>query len=217
MVRSLSRPSVFAELDAKRIAGTSLAISVHLLALAVLMMPTRWTPPAPPEPMQVVVPDVVRPEPIRPMPAPPERPVVVPRVPAPRPMPQVTPTPVTDPAPVLDAGTEVALPSDLGEPVDSFDPGPPALATLAYDVSPAPRYPRQALRAGLVGTVTLRVRVDENGQPQEVSIERSSGHRLLDQVARDQVLSKWRFHPATAPDGRRIAVWALVPIEFNLP
>lgn len=217
MVRSLPRPSVFAELDAKRIAGTSLAISLHLAVLAVLLVPTRWTPPERVAPIQVIVPEVVRPEPLPPTQPPPDpRPVVTPRQPTPTPVPQTAQTPVTESAPVIDAGTEAALPSDLGEPVDSFDPGPPALATLAYDVHPAPRYPRLSLRAGHEGTVTLRVLVDEHGQPQEVVIERSSGHRALDKAARDQVLAKWRFHPATR-EGRAVAAWALVPIEFSLP
>lgn len=218
MVRSLPRPSVFAELDAKRIAGTSLAISLHLVVLAVLLVPTRWTPPERVAPIQVVVPDLVPPRLVTPMPPPPDPlPVQPPRQSTPTVTPQATQTPATDSSPVLEAGSEAALPSDFGEPVDSFDPGPPALATLAYDVHPAPRYPRPSLRAGHTGTVMLRVLVDEHGRPQEVGIERSSGHRLLDQTARDQVLAKWRFHPATAPDGRRIAAWALVPIEFNLP
>lgn len=217
MVRSLPRPSVFAELDAKRIAGTSLAISLHLAVLAVLLVPTRWTPPERVAPIQVIVPEVVRREPLPPTQPPPDpRPVVTPRQPTPTPVPQTAQTPVTESAPVIDAGTEAALPSDLGEPVDSFDPGPPALATLAYDVHPAPRYPRLSLRAGHEGTVTLRVLVDEHGQPQEVVIERSSGHRALDKAARDQVLAKWRFHPATR-EGRAVAAWALVPIEFSLP
>jgi protein TonB len=218
MVRSLPRPSVFAELDAKRIAGTSLAISLHLAVLALLLVPTRWTPPERPAPMQVVVPDLVRPEPLPPMPPPPDPvPQVSPRQPSPAPTPQNAQTPVTETAPVVDGGTEVALPSDLGEPADSYDPGPPALATLAYDVHPAPRYPRPSLRAAHEGKVVLRVLVDAQGLPQDVLIESSSGHRALDKAARDQVLAKWRFHPATAPDGRRIAAWALVPIEFNLP
>lgn len=217
MVRSLPQPSVFAELDAKRIAGTSLAIGLHLVVLGVLLVPTRWTPPERAAPMQVVVPDLVPPTPVTPMPPPPDPlPVTPPRQQTPTVTPQVTQAPVTDAAPVLDAGSEPALPADTGEPVLSFDPGPPSLMTLAYDVHPAPRYPRQALRAGDTGTVLLRVLVDETGRPQEVVVERSSGHRLLDQAARDQVLAKWRFHPAQR-DGRTVAAYALVPIAFNLP
>jgi len=87
---------------------------------------------------------------------------------------------------------------------------------VAMNVHPAPRYPRQAVRAGLEGTVTLRVLVDEQGWPKSVEIERSSGHRELDRSAREHVLAQWRFHPAQR-QGRAISAYALVPIEFRLP
>jgi protein TonB len=58
--------------------------------------------------------------------------------------------------------------------------------------------------------------VDEQGWPKEVAIETSSGHRDLDRAAREQVLAKWRFHPATR-QGRAIPAYALVPIGFSLP
>ena len=96
------------------------------------------------------------------------------------------------------------------------DAGPPMVETLAYDVHPAPRYPRQAVRAGLEGTVTLRVLVDEQGWPRSVEIEQSSGHRELDRSAREHVLAKWRFHPAQR-QGRAISAYALVPIDFRQP
>jgi len=125
--------------------------------------------------------------------------------------------PVVDSAPVLDQGTEQAVAVDPGPAVeDSFAVGPPQVATLAYDVYPPPRYPRQSLRKGDTGTVLLRVLVDEQGWPKEAVIETSSGHRELDRAARDQVLAKWRFHPATH-QGRPIPAYALVPIGFNLP
>lgn len=219
MVRSLPHPSVFAEVDAKRIAGNTVVVLVHALVFAALMAPSNWEPPAPAPRTDVVVPMLTPPRPLPPVvPPPPQPPVQQPRVaPTPVPTPRVDPTPVVDTAPVMDIGTEIALPSDdAGPVVDSFDPGPPPLETLAYDVSPAPRYPRQALRSGAEGTVLLKVLVDEQGRPQDVAIERSSGHRLLDQAARDQVLARWRFHPATR-EGRAIAAYALVPIAFTLP
>ncbi len=218
MVRSLPHPSAFAQIDAKRIAGNTVVVMVHALVFAALMAPSNWEPPAPAPRTDVVVPDIAPPRPLPPPIPPPPTPVVQPRVaPTPIPTPRVDTTPVIDTAPVLDAGTEAALPSDdAGPVVDSFDPGPPQLETLAYEISPAPRYPRQALRSGVEGTVLLKVLVDEFGRPQSVSIETSSGHRLLDQVARDQVLAKWRFHPATR-QGRAVAAYALVPIAFNLP
>jgi protein TonB len=218
MVRSLSHPSAFAEIDAKRVAGNTVVVLVHALAFAVLMAPSSWEPPVPAPRLEVVVPIIAERDPPPPIPPPPTDPIRLPeRRPTPIPTPQVDTTPVTNTTPVLDAGTEAALPSDdAGPVVDTFDPGPPQVETLAYDVSPAPRYPRQALRSSAQGTVVLKVLVDAQGRPQDVVIERSSGHRLLDQAARDQVLAKWRFHPATR-EGRAVAAYALVPIAFTLP
>lgn len=213
----LSHPSDFARIDAKRIAGNSLALLVHALALALLMLPGTWEPPqSAPRPQTVVV-EYVPPKEIPPTLPPPTLPTIQPRrEPTPVTTPQTITTPVTDTAPVMNEGTEYAAPVEEGLPVDTFVDGPPVLETLAYDVHPAPRYPRQALRAGKEGTVTLRVLVDEQGWPRSVEIERSSGHRELDRTAREHVLAKWRFHPAQR-QGRTISAYALVPIEFSLP
>ena len=215
--RSLPHPSPFAAVDAKRIAGNTLALAIHAVVFAVLLVPSTWTPPAKPPAIEriVVVPDLVRVPEIPVTTPPPVQPVQ----PRPQPVrdPVATPTPVVDPTPVLDQGTEQAVEADPTPPIeDSFDTGTPRLATLAYDVYPPPRYPRQALRNGDTGTVLLRVLVDEQGWPKEVVVETSSGHRELDRAATQQVLSKWRFHPATH-QGRPIRAYALVPIGFSLP
>lgn len=216
---SLTQPSPFAAVDAKRIAGNTLALAIHAVAFAVLLVPSTWTPPAKPTSVErmVVLPEFVPPPEIEVIPAPPEQRVIE----RPRPTPVTTTVPTTVPAedspPLAEEGSEPAVATDPGPPVeDSFEVGPPALATLAYDVHPAPRYPRQALRRGATGTVLLRVLVDEQGWPKEVAIETSSGHRDLDRAAREQVLAKWRFHPATR-QGRPIPAYALVPIGFSLP
>lgn len=88
-------------------------------------------------------------------------------------------------------------------------------ASIAYETATAPAYPIQALRAGVQGTVLLKVLVDASGKPVRVMIEHSSGWRLLDDAAREHVLAAWRFHPAMA-DGHAIEAWALVPVRFNL-
>jgi protein TonB len=88
-------------------------------------------------------------------------------------------------------------------------------ATIAYETATPPTYPIQALRAGVQGTVLLKVLVDANGKPVQVAIERSSGSRTLDDAAREHILAAWRFHPAMR-DGHAIEAWALVPVQFNL-
>ncbi|WP_374473155.1 energy transducer TonB [Arenimonas sp.] len=222
MVRSLPHPtpsSPFAGLDAKRIAGTTLALCVHAVVFGLLLVPTRWTPPeAKPRPQTTVVemqplpPPEITPTQAPPTPQPERRPQ-----PVAQPQPQVQQAAAPDATPAFDTGEIEAPPAfDTGPAEESFDVGQPGLATLAYAFAPAPRYPRQAAIAGIEGTVLLKVLVDETGQPLEVAIERSSGDRRLDRAARDQVLQRWRFHPAQR-GGRAIAAYALVPVEFRLP
>ena len=222
MVRSLPHPtpsSPFAGLDAKRIAGTTLALCVHAVVFGLLLVPTRWTPPeATPRPQTTVIE-------MQPLPPPEITPTQAPPTPQPNPQPRpvtppqpfVQPTAPSETAPAFEIGEIQAPPAtDAGPAEESFEAGPPGLATLAYAFAPAPRYPRQAAIAGIEGTVLLKVLVDETGQPVEVAIERSSGDRRLDKAAREQVLQRWRFHPAQR-GGRAIAAYALVPVEFRLP
>lgn len=88
-------------------------------------------------------------------------------------------------------------------------------ATIAYETATPPAYPIAALRASVQGTVLLKVLVDTSGKPAQVTIEHSSGSRMLDDAARQHVLAAWRFHPAMR-EGHAIQAWALVPVKFNL-
>lgn len=88
-------------------------------------------------------------------------------------------------------------------------------ATIAYETATAPDYPIQAVRAGIQGSVLLKVLVSATGQPIEVVVQRSSGSRLLDDAARRHVLAAWRFHPAMR-NGHATEAWALVPVHFRL-
>ena len=76
-----------------------------------------------------------------------------------------------------------------------------------------PKYPVQALRLGQKGTVMLRVLVGIDGHAQEVTVEKSSGSRLLDQAAIDAVKT-WVFNPGFK-NGQPAAGTALVPISFT--
>jgi protein TonB len=79
--------------------------------------------------------------------------------------------------------------------------------------SPAPDYPREALRNGESGTVLLRVRVGADGVPAQVDVVQSSRSRVLDRAASETV-ARWRFRPAQR-DGRAVAGDVQVPIAFN--
>ena len=108
-----------------------------------------------------------------------------------------------------------AVPTTSAAVASSSDAVGDSDATIAYETATAPDYPVQALRAGIQGTVLLKVLVSASGQPTEVVVERSSGSRLLDDAARAHVLEAWRFHPAMR-NGHAIEAWALVPVRFRL-
>jgi len=110
-----------------------------------------------------------------------------------QPAPTAAPAPRPPPAPVAEVGTGGSAP----QPIES----------------PAPSYPREALRNGDSGTVLLRVHVGADGIPYAVDLVRSSRSRPLDRAAADAV-RRWRFRPAQR-DGQAVPGEVLVPIAFN--
>ncbi len=87
-------------------------------------------------------------------------------------------------------------------------------AEPAYDLNPAPEYPRLARRRGWQGTVLLAVEVKADGTVGAVSVRTSSTYALLDEAALEAV-GQWRFTPGTK-DGLPVAMEVLVPVHFVL-
>lgn len=83
-----------------------------------------------------------------------------------------------------------------------------------YFRNSAPAYPDYARRQGWEGLVILKVFVAKDGNPDQVSIEKSSGHQILDEAALKAV-KKWRFLPARI-GGLSFSSWVRVPIRFVL-
>lgn len=192
-------------------------IALHLAGFGLLALPQSFEFVAREVPKAAIEVEFVRvhqePErrPVPPVPPPPQRPTPQPRTVAPQPLPVV-----------VEPTSSIVIPTSLppgdvetvGEPVDA---GPVASteATLAYDRAPPPPYPPMARKRGQQGEVLLRVQVDELGRPVAVEVERSSGHRMLDRAAREHVLARWRFHPATV-GGEAVKAWARVPVAFRI-
>ncbi|UCE64323.1 MAG: energy transducer TonB [Nitrospirota bacterium] len=77
-----------------------------------------------------------------------------------------------------------------------------------------PLYPSVAKDAGWEGTVIVRVLVQTNGLPGEVTIKKSSGHSILDKAAKEAV-HQWRFKPEK--DGNiPIKKYVDIPLKFEL-
>jgi periplasmic protein TonB len=120
--------------------------------------------------------------------------------------PQPTAAPVSLPTP--DAAAS-APPAPLPAPV----PRTVAISQVQYLVPPAPEYPLASRRLRETGTVHLRVLVDAQGRPQQVVVQRESGHPRLDESARAAVEAA-RFKPYTE-NGRPQPFWVVVPIAFE--
>lgn len=87
-------------------------------------------------------------------------------------------------------------------------------ATPRYESNPLPPYPRVARQNRWQGTVRLRARVSAAGEIEKVSLERSSGHEVLDHAAL-QGVRPWRFIPATR-NGVPVACEVSIPVAFRL-
>ncbi|HMM46037.1 MAG TPA: energy transducer TonB [Candidatus Macondimonas sp.] len=220
-----------------------LSLGLHALAvLGALIWPAEPPmTPAQPEPITLIalppmaqpIPPVAPPQatPAPPRPAPPEpvtkpivksatKPVTKPVVkPAPTPQPVPRPT-----APEVSESSESPSHSTWSEST-AVPPGRPsseadALAPVAIDLgaayrlNPAPEYPPLALRRGWQGTVRLRVTLDPEGHPTQVSLAASSGYPMLDDAALAAV-SRWQFRPATRL-GKPVAATVEVPIVFRI-
>lgn len=196
-------------LDPKRIAATSVAISVHVLVLMLLLLPGQ-TPSSKrivEPPIMTIVPVEIRePKPVVPITPRQER---APVTPQPRAQPQADP--VDNTVSPIDNYVEPVADDAV---IDTFETNPPpAFVAITADVAPAPPYPLQALRRGLTGEVVLRVLVDVQGRPVSAVVETSSGSKLLDNAALKFVLARWHFIPARQ-NGAVIEAQALVPINF---
>ena len=209
----------FGRLDFTRISAEAGAIAINGAALLLLLAPLNMAVVPAMTPPDVHIYEQIKPKENPKPPEPPKKVEVV--KPAPT-APAVQPQKIDVPQPpvFLDA-----QPNDLPAQPDvvaKVDPGlgntitqPLAGAHLEYEAAPPPRYPIEAIRGSLTGTVVLRVLVDIDGRPIDVQVETSSGHRVLDAAARKQVLGKWRFKPAIE-NGRAVQAIGLVPVAFNL-
>ncbi|MDR3444489.1 MULTISPECIES: energy transducer TonB [unclassified Dyella] len=202
--------------DSVRIAALSAAIVLNLAALMVVMRPMapQWAAQV----QRITTTPISWITPEKELPPPP--PVDIQKLVQPKAVPRTQvvpqPLPVNPPVTTTDEGSIPAPPvvPTLAPSTDAPTTGAPVEATLAYRATPL-KYPPQALHSHLEGQVILKVLVDENGVPQDVTVEKSSGQPVLDRSAREQVLKGWRFEPATV-NGHTVRAWARVPVTFSL-
>lgn len=124
--------------------------------------------------------------------------------------PQIIEAPRRPPAPA--AATPPARPAPSAAPAPARSTA--SNASPVPTSQPAPRYPRNALRAGAEGTVQVQVDVGPDGVPISVALASGSGNRELDRAALEAV-RRWRFRPAIA-NGEPTVGRVTVPIQFSV-
>lgn len=90
---------------------------------------------------------------------------------------------------------------------------------VPYDTPPKekfisrPRYPDIAKKAGIEGTVYLRIAIDSTGTVVDVRVVKGV-HELLDKAAKEAAL-QWKYYPAKQRD-MPVGVWIGQPVTFRL-
>jgi protein TonB len=209
-------PAVAAVLLAHGAGGWALmqmdSVRAAVLEAAPLMIDLIAPPPPPPAPAPPPPPP--RPQPLAPPPPPPALVAAAP-TPAPQPVvfeapppPPVAPPPVPAPPPMAAPAPPTAPPAPPAEPKTV------SASAVSYVAEPVPVYPSFSRRAREVGTVLLRVLIDERGLPRRVQLQQSSGSSRLDEAA-IAAMKLARFRPYIE-NGVAQAVWAPAPIVFDL-
>ncbi|MCG8649142.1 MAG: energy transducer TonB [Pirellulales bacterium] len=80
--------------------------------------------------------------------------------------------------------------------------------------NPPPKYPAQAVRQRLEGTVMLALHISPSGRIDRVEVVSTSGHGILDRAAVEAV-QKWHGQPAMQ-SGKPVATVERLPIRFRL-
>lgn len=114
--------------------------------------------------------------------------------------------------PSLQPAAAVVTPAPEKPPAPPTAPRLLRVGELRYLVPPLAELPRLSRRAGESGVVWLRVRVDAQGRPVRIQIERSSGHWRLDEQAL-AAMEQARFEPLIENGVPREAD-VLAPIEY---
>jgi protein TonB len=200
------------------IAAIGVTVALHAVIITIVNRPMQITPlprklpemaleiaPPPPPP-----PPVVQPKPL---------PQVAAPKPAARPIPPSVPivqsVAQTD-APSADA-VQVAPPPPPPAPVAAA-PEPEQVTEprgyAGYLNNPAPSYPSAAQKRGLQGRVILKIHVLASGQPDNISVAKSSGYDILDEAA-IKAVNAWVFDPAKRGQ-KPIDGWVNVPINFKI-
>ncbi|MDH3870521.1 MAG: energy transducer TonB [Desulfuromonadales bacterium] len=87
-------------------------------------------------------------------------------------------------------------------------------ATPHYRSNPLPEYPRLARKKHWEGVVWLLVDVSVDGSVDDLEVEKTCGHKILDRAAQ-RTVKRWQFSPATR-GGLPVSSQVRIPVRFRL-
>lgn len=95
----------------------------------------------------------------------------------------------------------------------------PMAGTMGYSTPtcikcPPAKFSKEAVKHKFEGAVTLRITADETGHAKDISVEKGLPFGLTEQAI--AAVKKWRFNPATGPNGKPAAVRVNVQVTFHL-
>lgn len=201
----------------KNLTGVTVVAVLHVALLAVFLQGSKLTVFRHQETAVDLIPQA---EPPKPKLLPPDLPLptaALPTVPVP-PMPQLPSTePTITARPQTDAPPQPPGPTQVADATPRAQPkAAPVTVAAVVDASACtkPDYPKNALRNGDSGTVTLAFLIGTDGKVADSRIEKSSGFRDLDRAA--QVgLGLCKFKPGTV-DGVPQQSWTRMQYVWSL-
>jgi TonB family protein len=104
---------------------------------------------------------------------------------------------------------EMAKKAAMNEPNHELKQHP----EIIYQEQPA--YPESLKEKNIEGSVVINAFVTKTGEVKKVKVEKSSGHKLMDQAALDAAY-KCKYKPAIADDGNPVGTWIQYKVSFNL-
>jgi protein TonB len=78
-----------------------------------------------------------------------------------------------------------------------------------------PQYPKRARQALVTARVVVKGLIGPDGRVTDISIESCDRPGWGFEKAAERAVAKWRYRPATT-DGRAIAIWFAVTVQFTL-
>ena len=195
--------------------GLHVVMAWGLVQMGVVPMPSR---PAPVEVrlLTVTPPKTPPPPTLRPTSTPQFQQLTVPPVEVP--VIQVAASPVTavvaENPPPRPQAVSPSVPAPAAPGPSQSGPREVSASAVQYLQSPPIAVPSMSRRLGEKGTVVLRVLVDRDGLPRQITLHQSSGFARLDEQAQ-QAMRAARFKPHTE-NGEPVEMLVLTPIQYEL-